>query len=34
MLTILCRFRVKVNTPNSFAEPPRNKFVMQERNVC
>jgi hypothetical protein len=22
MLTILCLFRVKVNTPNSFTEPP------------
>ena len=34
MLTILCLFRVKVNTPNSFTEPLRNKFVMQERDVC
>ena len=22
MLTILCLFRIKVNTPNSFTEPP------------
>lgn len=35
MQTILCLFRVKVNTPNSFTGPPlRNKFVMQERDVC